>query len=183
MYHPTARRKPRINYSATFRRLHQLLRDPSPIAPAPRPTHLAAVRAQYGPGPKKLRFPQLKGNVWNTMKEIVTIFYATWQRARGATNLAITTTRASLAKRCGNRDPKTAYRHILTLVETGFLRAKVHIRHGLQLLLNPTLLVFEEVEQLPSPPAQAGGSTQAAAVADSVRQLAATFSLTPVQRT
>ena len=48
-----------------------------------------------------------------------------------------------MAKAGNNRDPKTAYRHILALIEYGFLRAKVQVKGGLQLLLEPALFVFE----------------------------------------
>ena len=132
--------KLRINYTSTWNRLMRLLKNPEPIRPEAVPAHLVV---QQAPGPK-FTLPQLKGNVWNTMKEILNIFLADWRRSTRAISLAIRTTRTSLAKRCGNRDPKTAYRHILTLIETGFLRGKAQVRGGLQLLLNPSLVVFDE---------------------------------------
>lgn len=113
-------------------------KSPRTVQPDATPEHLRAALAPQ----KTVKRPQVKGNVIHTAKEILTIFLAEWRRAPKAINLAIRTTRASLAKRCQNRDPKTAYRHILALVDAGILRAKVHVRGGLQLLLNPDLIVF-----------------------------------------
>lgn len=138
MYRPPFVIKPRINYSKTWSKLTRLFKQPASIKPAAVPVHLAKALA-----PQKVERPQLKGNVAHTMKEILTIFLANWREAVKPINVAICTTRMSLAKRCQNRDPKTAYRHILTLIDYGFLRAKVHIRGGLQLLINPDLLVLD----------------------------------------
>lgn len=130
--------KRRINYAQTFRRLFQLAKDPAPIRPDSPPEHLLALLP-----PRKLKTPKLKGNVVHTMKEVLHLFLAGWREAKAEINLAVRTTRAALAKRCQNLDPKTAYRHILALIEHGFLRAKVHVKGGLQLLLNPALIVFD----------------------------------------
>jgi hypothetical protein len=138
MYRPPFVIKPRINYSKTWAKVARLFKQPASIRPEDAPAHLAGALA-----PQKLQRPQLKGNVAHTMKEILTIFLADWREAARPINVAIRTTRMSLAKRCQNRDPKTAYRHILTLIDYGFLRAKVHIRGGLQLLINPDLLVLD----------------------------------------
>ena len=132
--------KLRINYTSTWTRLTRLLKNPEPIKPAAVPAHLAALQGVR----LAAKLPRVKGNVEHTMKEIMHIFLADWRRSVRAINLAIRTTRTSLAKRCGNRDPKTAYRHILALIEAGFLRGKVQVRGGLQLLLNPALVVFDE---------------------------------------
>lgn len=130
--------KSRINYSKTWAKVTRLFKQPAPIRPDAAPIHLAEALA-----PQKAKRPQLKGNVAHTMKEILNIFLANWREAARPINVAIRTTRMSLAKRCQNRDPKTAYRHILTLVEYGFLEAKVRVRGGLQLLINPDLLVWD----------------------------------------
>ncbi|WP_310391471.1 hypothetical protein [Hymenobacter sp.] len=138
----TALLKPRINYDKTYARLYHYFNNPAGIRPDALPAHLAAaMEPSYS-----FKLPQLKGNVYHTLKEIVAIFMKEWRQADSAINVAIRTTRTSLAKRCRNRDPKTAYRHILTLIEHGFLRAKVQIKGGLQLLINPELLVFDEVK-------------------------------------
>ncbi|WP_400194076.1 hypothetical protein [Hymenobacter sp. B81] len=139
MYRPDSL-KLRIDYTATWTRLKRLFKNPEPIRPAAVPAHLAALEA---PRPK-FKLPRLKGNVVHTMKEIINIFLADWRRSTRAINLAIRTTRTSLAKRCDNADPKTAYRHILALIEHGFLRGKAQVRGGLQLLINPALIVFDE---------------------------------------
>lgn len=138
MYRPPLTTKPRINYSKTWVNVSRLFKQPAAIRPDAVPEHLAEALA-----PQKIKRPQLKGNVAHTMKEILNIFLANWQKAARPINIAIRTTRMSLAKRCQNRDPKTAYRHILTLIEYGFLRAKVHVRGGLQLLINPDLLMWD----------------------------------------
>lgn len=154
--------KRRINFSKTLANVAFLFKNPEKIAPDARPTHLAAVvEPSYS-----FKLPQLKGNVFQTLKEIVAIFMRNWTTADRAINVAITTTRTSLAKRCGNLDPKTAYRHILTLIEHGFLRAKVQIKGGLQLLLNPDLFVFEGGNVI-SAPAAARTSTVAPAAVSS----------------
>ena len=139
MHKPAFTVKLRISYTKTWAQLTRLFRNPAPIRPAAAPVHLADHLAP----PLKAGIPRLKGNVLHTMKEIVAIFMAEWRHAPRPINVAIRTTRTSLAKRCQNLDPKTAYRHILTLIEHGFLRAKLHVRGGLQLLLNPTLIVFD----------------------------------------
>ncbi len=139
MYRPAFVPKLRINYEKTWSRLTRLFKQPALVQPAATPAHLQEALAPQ----KTIKRPQLKGNVFHTLKEIVAIFMADWQRAKAPINVAIQTTRMSLAKRCRNRDPKTSYRHILALVEAGFLRAKVHVRGGLQLLLNPDLIVFD----------------------------------------
>lgn len=138
MYRPPFAAKLRINYSKTWAKVTRFFKQPAAIRPDAAPVHLAEALA-----PQKAKRPQLKGNVLHTMKEILNIFLADWQKAARPINVAIRTTRTSLAKRCQNRDPKTASRHILTLIEHGFLRAKVHIRGGLQLLINPDLLVWD----------------------------------------
>lgn len=138
MYRPPFAAKLRINYSKTWAKVKRLFKQPAAIRPDAAPEHLTVVLA-----PQKAKRPQLKGNVAHTMKEILNIFLANWREAARPINIAIRTTRMSLAKRCQNRDPKTAYRHILTLIDFGFLRAKVHIRGGLQLLINPDLLVLD----------------------------------------
>ncbi|WP_375418153.1 hypothetical protein [uncultured Hymenobacter sp.] len=157
MYRPAFTPKLRINYLQTWQQLTRFFRNPAPIRPAAPPVHLA----EHLGSPLKAGNPGLKGNVLHTMKEILTIFLAQWRQAPRPINLAIQTTRSSLAKRCQNLDPKTAYRHILTLIEHGFLRGKVHVRGGLQLLLCPDLIVFDAVPAvvqaagLASRPAQA----------------------------
>lgn len=138
MYRPPFVTKLRINYSKTWAMVTRLLKQPASIQPDATPMHLVEALA-----PQKAKRPQLKGNVAHTMKEILNIFLANWREASRPINIAIRTTRMSLAKRCQNRDPKTAYRHILTLIEYGFLRNKVHIRGGLQLLINPEILIWD----------------------------------------
>ncbi|MGI4865861.1 MAG: hypothetical protein ACRYFZ_18195 [Janthinobacterium lividum] len=139
MYRPAFVPKLRISYAKTWAQLTRFLKQPHLIKPAETPEHLRAALAPQ----KTIKRPQLKGNLVHSLKEIITIFMADWQRAARPLNLAIQTTRASLAKRCRNLDPKTSYRHILALIDYGFLRAKVHVKGGLQLLLNPDLIVFD----------------------------------------
>jgi len=132
--------KPRLDFSKTLSRVAYLFKNPASIRPDAAPAHLAAaLEPTYS-----FKLPLLKGNVFQTLKEIVAIFMKEWRESEKAISVAIRTNRTALAKRCGNLDPKTAYRHILTLIEHGFLRAKVQIKGGLQLLLNPDLLVFEQ---------------------------------------
>lgn len=145
---PAFSAKLRINYLKTWAAHVRALKNPRLVQPDATPEHLLAALAPQ----KTIKRPQLKGNVVHTAKEILHIFLAEWRRAPRAINLAIRTTRAGLAKRCQNRDPKTAYRHILALVDAGILRAKVHVKGGLQLLLNPDLIVFD------ASPAQAPAS-------------------------
>lgn len=139
MYRPAFSAKLRIDYARTWRAFSHAIRNPRTVAPDATPAHLREALAPQ----KTIKRPQLKGNLVHTAKEILTLFLDAWKRAPKAINLAIQTTRASLAKRCQNRDPKTAYRHILALVDYGYLRAKVHVKGGLQLLLNPDLIVFD----------------------------------------
>ena len=139
MYRPAFSAKLRIDYPKTWRAFTHAIKHPRAVLPDATPEHL-----RHALSPQKtIKRPQLKGNLVHTAKEILTIFLDLWKRAPKAINLAIHTTRTSLAKRCQNRDPKTAYRHILALVDYGFLRAKVHVKGGLQLLLNPDLIVFD----------------------------------------
>ena len=142
MYRPAFVPKLRINYAKTWAQLTRCLKQPALVKPAEVPEHLRTALAPQ----KTIKRPQLKGNLVHTLKEIITLFLADWQRAARPINVAIQTTRTSLAKRCRNRDPKTSYRHILALVEAGFLRAKVHVRGGMQLLINPDLIVFDAAE-------------------------------------
>lgn len=131
--------KLRIDYAKTWAQFTRALKQPGLVRPAEVPEHLRELLAPQ----KTIKRPQLKGNLVHTMKEIITLFIADWQRAARPINVAIQTTRTSLAKRCRNRDPKTTYRHVLALIDYGFLRAKVHIKGGLQLLINPALIVFD----------------------------------------
>gem|GEM_PF-3056185 len=135
-FNPT---KLRINYDKTWAQLMRLLREPKRVVPPPRPAHLD----QYLAGQKTIKLPQLRGNLVQTLKEIVSIFIADYRRGITKGALAIKTTRAALSKRGWNRDPKTAYRHVQALIEYGFLRGKQQIKGGLQLLLNPLLIVFD----------------------------------------
>ena len=139
MYRPAFLPKLRLNYAKTWVRLLSLLRDPHSMQPAPTPAHLVDALAPQ----KTVKLPQLRGNLAHTLKEIVRIMMAEWKKASTAINLAIFTTRTSIAKAGNNRDPKTGYRHIMALIEYGFLRGKVQVKGGLQLLLNPTLFVFD----------------------------------------
>jgi hypothetical protein len=139
MYRPAFVPKLRINYTKTWAQVTRFLKQPHLVKPAATPAHLVEALAPQ----KTIKRPQLKGNLVHSLKEIITIFMADWQRAARPINLAIKTTRTSLAKRCRNLDPKTTYRHVLALIEYGFLRAKVHVRGGMQLLLNPDLIVFD----------------------------------------
>ena len=139
MYRPAFVPKLRIHYAKTWAQVTRFLKNPQLIRPAEAPEHLREFLAPQ----QTVKRPQLKGNLVHTIKEVVTLFMADWQRAARPLNLAIQTTRSSLAKRCRNRDPKTAYRHILALIDYGFLRGKQHIKGGLQLLLNPDLIVFD----------------------------------------
>ena len=133
--------KPFLNFTKTWSKLYRLLQNPAPIAPKPLPAHLAEATS----GGRKQKLPVIngKGSVTNLMEAVMHIFLGKWKESKTAINLAIYTTRTSLAKRIHKKDPKTAYRHILALIEAGFLRAKVQVKGGLQLLLNPDLLVFE----------------------------------------
>lgn len=161
--------KRRINFRKTLARVAFLFKHPEEIKPDALPEHLAAVLAPT----YSFKLPRLKGNVFQTLKEIVAIFMRNWTTAEHAINVAITTTRTSLAKRCGNLDPKTAYRHILTLIEHGFLRAKVQIKGGLQLLLNPDLFVFEGGNVAAAPVAVRTSPTPSAAVSGALAGLGA----------
>jgi hypothetical protein len=49
---------------------------------------LAHLQAALAPQ-KTIKRPQLKGNVFHTLKEIVAIFMADWNRAKASINLAI----------------------------------------------------------------------------------------------
>lgn len=139
MHRPAFIPKLRLNYDKTWARLQSLLNNPRLIRPVAPPAHLVEALAPQ----QTVKLPQLKGNLVHTLKEIVRIFIAEWTAARSAINLAIFTTRTSIAKAGRNRDPKTGYRHILALIEYGFLRGKVQVKGGLQLLLEPTLFVFD----------------------------------------
>lgn len=165
MYRPAFVPKLRIHYAKTWAQLTRCLKQPALVKPAETPEHLRAALAPQ----KTIKRPQLKGNLVHTLKEIITLFMADWQRAARPIHVAIQTTRTSLAKRCRNRDPKTTYRHVLALIDYGFLRAKVHIKGGLQLLLNPDLIVFDAAPAVaqaalaPSYPAPAPAPAQSPA--------------------
>jgi hypothetical protein len=166
MPRPAFTSKLRLNYSKTWTKVLAYVRQPRLIAPAPTPAHLVEALAPQ----QTIKLPQLKGNLVHTLKEILRIFIANWTAARAPINLAIQTTRAALAKAGNNRDPKTAYRHILALIEYGFLRGKVQVKGGLQLLLNPDLLVFE-----------AAPAVAAAALAPAQPAFPTLVALTPAQ--
>lgn len=150
--------KARLDFDKTWTRLYRLWNNPASIRPAALPEHLESTRPAYS-----FKLPQLRGNVRHTMWEIMAIFMADWRRSARAITTGIRTTCTSLAKRCSNRDPKTAYRHILTLIEHGFLRAKVHVRSGLQLLINPAVLVFDAAAAAVAPAPQPAPSVAPAA--------------------
>lgn len=139
MHRPAFIPKLLIDYAKTGAKLRALLNDPRPIRPAPAPAHLVQALAPQ----KTVKLPQLKGNLAHTIKEIVRLMIAEWNATTKAINLAILTTRTSIAKLGHNRDPKTGYRHIMALIEYGFLRGKVQVKGGLQLLLEPALFVFK----------------------------------------
>ncbi|MDO7885330.1 hypothetical protein [Hymenobacter cheonanensis] len=166
MYRPAFIPKLRLNYDKTWAKLLSLLRDPRPIQPAPTPAHLVDALAPQ----KTVKLPQLRGNLAHTLKEIVRIMMAEWKKASTAINLAIFTTRTSIAKAGNNRDPKTGYRHIMALIEYGFLRGKVQVKGGLQLLLEPALFVFD-----------AAPNTAAAALAPSYAPAPAPAAESPAQ--
>jgi len=166
MYRPAFVPKLRLHYAKSWSKLLSLVRQPALIQPAPAPAHLAGALAPQ----QTVKRPQLKGNLVHTLKEIFRIFIADWTAARTAISFAIRTTRTGLMKCGSNRDPKTAYRHILALIDYGFLRGKVQVKGGLQLLLEPTLFVFHEAP---------GGPTAAPAPAQPVP--AAPLALSPAQ--
>ena len=144
MYRPAFVPKLRMNYQKTWANVMRLLDKPSLIKPEPAPAHLEAFLHPQ----QTVKLPQLRGNLVHTLKEIVRIMMAEWAGARSAINLAIFTTRTSIAKAGRNRDPKTGYRHIMALIEYGFLRGKVQVKGGLQLLLNPALFVFDAAQNV-----------------------------------
>lgn len=144
MYRPAFTPKLRLNYSKSWKNVLRFVNNPKLIAPAPTPAHLVDALAPQ----QTVKLPQLKGNLVHTLKEIVRIFIANWTAARTSINIAIYTTRTSMAKAGNNRDPKTAYRHILALIEYGFLRGKQQVKGGLQLLLNPALFVFDAAKSV-----------------------------------
>jgi hypothetical protein len=139
MYRPAFVPKLRMNYKKTWANVLRLIAQPALIKPEPAPAHLQEfLHPQH-----TIQLPQLRGNLVHSLKEIVRIMINQWENSRTAINLAIRTTRTSIAKAGSNRDPKTGYRHILALIEYGFLRGKVQVKGGLQLLLNPALFVFD----------------------------------------
>lgn len=157
-YYPASPAKPALSWGKTWARLLQHFKDPSGLRPVP----LADEDRAAAGAPRLARaLPALKGNVCHTMKEILRLFLKLWADAPRAVNLSLRTTYASLAKLCRNRDAKTAYLHVLALIEHGFLRAKQRLSHGVQLLLHPDLLVFEgtpasaPLQHLPAPRAAA----------------------------
>lgn len=139
MYRPAFVPKLRMNYKKTWANLKRFIAQPNLIKPAPAPAHLQ----EHLHPQQTVQLPQLRGNLVHSLKEIVRIMMNEWENARTAINLAIRTTRTSIAKAGSNRDPKTGYRHIMALIEYGFLRGKVQVKGGLQLLLNPALFVFD----------------------------------------
>ena len=138
-YQPQSKSKPALLWKASFARLYQLFKDPSSLRPAAGSSQLPASGGQ----PLKRPLPRLKGNVYHTMKELLRLFMGAWKQATRPLNPSVRTTYSSLAQCCRNLDQKTAYLHVLTLLEHGFLRAKVRLSHGIQLLLHPDLLVFD----------------------------------------
>jgi hypothetical protein len=166
MSRPAFTPKLRLNYSKTWSKLLRFVAQPKLIQPEPTPAHLVEALAPQ----QTIKLPQLKGNLVHTLKEIVRIFMNEWTKARTPINLAIRTTRTSLMKSGANRDPKTAYRHILALIEYGFLRGKVQVKGGLQLLLNPALFVFD-----------AAPAVAAAALVASQPVVPASVAVTPAQ--
>lgn len=128
---------PAIRWKETWARLYRLTQDPSPLRPpAPR-----AVRAR--PAPAR-GIPQLKGNVCQTIKVIMNQYLREAARAPRTAEPSVFTSYAALAEQCFNYDPKTAYLHVLTLLEHGFLLAKVRRSRGVTLVLNPDLFVFDD---------------------------------------
>jgi hypothetical protein len=139
MYRPAFVPKLRMNYKKTWANVKRFIAQPALIKPEPAPAHLQ----EFLHPQQTVQLPQLRGNLVHSLKEIVRIMMNEWENARTAINLAIRTTRTSIAKAGSNRDPKTGYRHIMALIEYGFLRGKVQVKGGLQLLLNPALFVFD----------------------------------------
>lgn len=139
MYRPDSLRplKRYLDYDRTWAMFWHLKKNPERIRPAAVPEHLLEFQPK-----RSFKLPRVKSNVMSTMEHIIHIFIGDWKRASRDINIAIRTTCTSLAKRCDNDDPKTAYRHILALIDAGWLRAKVHVRSGIQLLINPEIFVF-----------------------------------------
>jgi hypothetical protein len=63
----------------------RFFKQSSLVQPAATLAHLQAALAPQ----KTIKRPQLKGNVFHTLKEIVAIFMADWNRAKASINLAI----------------------------------------------------------------------------------------------
>lgn len=112
----------------------------------------------------------MRGNLAHTLKKIVRIMMAEWKKARAAINLAIFTTRTSIAKAGNNRDPKTGYRHIMALIKHGFLRGKQQVKGGLQLLLEPALFVFDAAREVTTAALTPSCSPEPAPAAESPAQ-------------
>ena len=79
MYRPAFIPKLRISYAKTWAAVTRAVRQPALVRPAPTPAHLVDALAPQ----KTIKRPQLKGNLVHTLKEIVAIFLADWQRAPG----------------------------------------------------------------------------------------------------
>jgi hypothetical protein len=139
--------KPTLSWEKTWARLFQFFKDPSALRPLPLSEE---DRLVVGASHQQQVLPEVKGNVCHTMKEILRLFLKSWKDAPRAVNYSVRTTYTSLAKLCRNRDPKTAYLHVLALIEFGFLRGKQRLSRGVTLLLNPDLLVFEETSTAPA---------------------------------
>lgn len=131
----------RIDFAGTWRKLSRAFDNPETVRPPEPPAEVRELLEKTTPK-RKLKLPQLRSNVYNTAVQVYAIFMQQWERYKGNISKAIVTTCLALAKRAKNRDPKTAYRHILALIEAGILKGKIRVYGRVELLLNEDLLVF-----------------------------------------
>lgn len=82
----------------------------------------------------------IKGNVYNTAKEIYRLLIKETKRSKRKV-MALRTKNPSLGKLCRS-SARTIQRHIEKLVEYGILQAKARLNNGIQLLLNPDIVGY-----------------------------------------
>lgn len=94
----------------------------------------------------------IKQSVFDTAEKVYAIHMREHKKSSKPGTIDIKTKNLSLAKYCRNSE-RTIRRHIETLIKHGFIRAKARLGHGIQLLLNPAILVYDELVMAAHPPA------------------------------
>ena len=125
-------KKFKLNFEKTFKNLKAEVEKLVVVEPA---------KTEGGkPTVKRL----IKGNVYSTLKDVYRLHMMERRKSGKPGTIALRTKNPSLAKVTQN-SPRTIQRHIEKLIKHGLIQAKARLGHGIQLLLNAAIVVYDEV--------------------------------------